>query len=108
MPARVSPDQVLAQAAGQYRGAGFDDSRVALLLAAGNVPSLTVTDLLHLLFQQGCVVAVKMNPVLAYLRPTMERLFADFNGQGDGSGSSTRQRTPVPTWRTTLASTGCT
>ena len=82
MPAGVSPDQVLAQAAGQYRGAGFDDSGVALLLAAGNVPSLTVTDLLHLLFQQGCVVAVKMNPVLAYLRPAMERIFADFTARG--------------------------
>ena len=82
MRSGVSAEQVLARAAAPYRGAGFDDAGVALLLAAGNVPSLTVTDLLHLLYGRGCVVAVKMNPVLAYLRPALERIFADFVDRG--------------------------
>jgi acyl-CoA reductase-like NAD-dependent aldehyde dehydrogenase len=82
MPPGMTPEQVRARAASAYRGAGFDGPGVALLLAAGNVPSLTVSDLLHLLYGQGCVVAVKMNPVLAHLRPVMERLFADFTARG--------------------------
>ena len=107
MPPGMSPEQVLAQAAAPYRGAGFDASGVALLLAAGNVANLTVSDLLYLLFHQGCVVAVKMNPVLAYLRPAMERLFAEFVEHG-WVRSWTRRRRPVRTWCTTRASTGCT
>lgn len=48
------------------------------MLAAGNGASPTVSDLVHLLFDQGCTVVVKMNPVLTYLRPAMERVFGRF------------------------------
>lgn len=78
LPAGTTEDQVRRDAAASYRGRGFTDSGVALLLGAGNMVLLVLTDLLHLLFERGCVVAVKMNPVLAYLRPTLERIFGEF------------------------------
>lgn len=82
MPPGRSVEQVRAGAAAAYRGAGFDRPGVALLLAAGNVASLVVTDVLHLLYGEGCVVAVKMNPVLGYARPAMERILAPFVTRG--------------------------
>ena len=74
--------QVRGRASEVYRDGDYPAPGVALLLAAGNVPSLLITDLLHLLFEQGCVVAVKMNPVLAYLRPHMEALFGELIDRG--------------------------
>jgi acyl-CoA reductase-like NAD-dependent aldehyde dehydrogenase len=74
----VSPAYARAAAGRAYRQGGFPQPGVALLLAAGNGASPTVSDLVHLLFDQGCTVAVKMNPVLAYLRPAMERVFSRF------------------------------
>ena len=39
-------------------------------------------DVVNLLYAEGCVVALKMNPVNAYLRPFFERIFADFVDRG--------------------------
>ena len=55
---------------------------MALLLAAGNLPCLPGMDALTLLFQRRCTVAMKLNPVNAYLRPFLERIFADFTAAG--------------------------
>ncbi|MEX2162498.1 MAG: aldehyde dehydrogenase family protein [Anaerolineales bacterium] len=49
-----------------YRQA-HPDGKVALVLGAGNVSSLTAGDFLHKLFVEGQVVLFKTNPVNAYL-----------------------------------------
>ncbi|MFE1951784.1 aldehyde dehydrogenase family protein [Streptomyces sp. NPDC059524] len=74
-------EQVLARAAGEYRGrAGA--SGVALVLGAGNVAAITPLDVLHKLYAEGQVVLAKMNPVNAYLRPHFEAVFAEFVERG--------------------------
>ncbi|WP_028805525.1 aldehyde dehydrogenase family protein [Streptomyces sp. 142MFCol3.1] len=77
----ITPEQVLAEAAGEYRGAAGRPA-VALVLGAGNVASITALDILHKLYAEGQVVLAKMNPVNAYLRPCFEQVFADFIGRG--------------------------
>ena len=78
----VTPDQVRAEAGSGYRDGGAETAGVALLLAAGNLPCLPGMDALTLLFQRRCTVAMKLNPVNAYLRPFLERIFADFTAAG--------------------------
>ncbi|MEZ5157216.1 MAG: aldehyde dehydrogenase family protein [Candidatus Nanopelagicales bacterium] len=77
----VTVDEVIDAAPATY-GDSPRPGGVTLLLAAGNAANLLVSDLLHLMFEQGCVVAVKMSPVLAFLRPHMETVFADFISGG--------------------------
>lgn len=48
---------------------------VCLVLGAGNVSTLIPQDFLYKLFIEGCVVAVKMNPVNDYLGPIFEEGF---------------------------------
>ncbi|WP_448322318.1 aldehyde dehydrogenase family protein [Streptomyces sp. CO7] len=74
-------EEVLARAAGEYRGRRADSS-VALVLGAGNVPAITPLDVLHKLYVEGQVVLAKMNPVNAYLRPHFEKVFAEFVHHG--------------------------
>jgi len=78
----VSAGEVRAQAASAYRGAGFRYSGVALVLAGGNFAFLPGTDVVHMLVAEGCTVALKLNPVNAYLRPYLARVFADFVDRG--------------------------
>jgi acyl-CoA reductase-like NAD-dependent aldehyde dehydrogenase len=78
----VTAQQVQADAARAYRGDGFENPGVALALGAGNFASLPVVDVVYLLYAEGCVVALKMNPVNAYLRPFFERIFVDFVDRG--------------------------
>ncbi len=64
----------------QNAGAGGSEGqtetgRVALVLGAGNVGVLPCADLLHKLFLEDQVVALKMNPVNAYLGPILEQGF---------------------------------
>lgn len=49
--------------------------KVALVLGAGNVPSIPPRDSLTKLFNEGKVVVLKMNPVNAYLGPFLEKAF---------------------------------
>ncbi|MET8100380.1 aldehyde dehydrogenase family protein [Streptomyces sp. NPDC005236] len=72
-----TPAQVLADAAGEYRGSAGRPG-VALVLGAGNVAAITALDILHKLYAEGQVVVAKMNPVNAYLRPHFEKIFAEF------------------------------
>lgn len=74
-------DEVLADAAGEYRGRAGRPA-VALVLGAGNVPAITPLDVLHKLYAEGHVVLAKMNPVNAYLRPRFETVFAEFIERG--------------------------
>ena len=78
----LTAKQVQADAARAYRGDGFENPGVALALGAGNVACLPAMDVVNLLYAEGCVVALKMNPVNAYLRPFFERIFADFIDRG--------------------------
>jgi acyl-CoA reductase-like NAD-dependent aldehyde dehydrogenase len=82
MQSGIAEEQVRAGAARAYRGEGFDNPGVALVLGAGNFAFLPATDVVHMLFGQGCVVALKLNPVNAYLQPFLERVFADFVEHG--------------------------
>ncbi|MFB6677425.1 aldehyde dehydrogenase family protein [Streptomyces sp. NPDC056390] len=77
----TTPDQVLARAAGEYRGRP-GESAVALVLGAGNVAAITPLDIVHKLYADGEVVLAKMNPVNAYLRPHFEHVFAEFVERG--------------------------
>ncbi|MEV0317321.1 aldehyde dehydrogenase family protein [Streptomyces sp. NPDC050658] len=74
-------ERVLTRAAGEYRGRAGAPA-VALVLGAGNVPSITPLDILHKLYAEGQVVLAKMNPVNAYLRPHFEAVFAEFMERG--------------------------
>ncbi|MFB6550754.1 aldehyde dehydrogenase family protein [Streptomyces sp. NPDC056405] len=74
-------EQVLARAAGEYRGRPGEPA-VALVLGAGNVPATTPLDILHKLYAEGQVVLAKMNPVNAYLRPHFEKVFTEFVERG--------------------------
>jgi acyl-CoA reductase-like NAD-dependent aldehyde dehydrogenase len=51
------------------------NARVVLVLGAGNVAMLPVADFLSLLFGEGHVVLLKMNPVNAYLGPIYQQAF---------------------------------
>ncbi|MFC7898463.1 aldehyde dehydrogenase family protein [Streptomyces sp. NPDC057381] len=74
-------EQVLARAAGEYRGRPGEPA-VALVLGAGNVPAITPLDVLHKLYAEGQVVLAKMNPVNACLRPHFEKVFTEFVERG--------------------------
>ncbi len=56
--------------------------RVVLVLGAGNVAALVPADFLYKLFVEGQVVALKFNPVNAYLGPVIERGFQSLIKRG--------------------------
>ncbi|MFI6966768.1 aldehyde dehydrogenase family protein [Streptomyces sp. NPDC050255] len=74
-------EQVLARAAGAYRGSPGAPA-VALVLGAGNVAAITPLDIVHKLYLDNQVVIAKMNPVNDYLRPHFEKVFAEFVDRG--------------------------
>ena len=53
----------------------YPAGRVGLVLGAGNIASIGPTDVLHKLFVEDQVVALKMNPVNEYLGPLIEHAF---------------------------------
>lgn len=56
--------------------------KVALVLGAGNISSIPFLDVLYKLYAHGEVVALKMNPVNAYLGAIFERAFAPLVADG--------------------------
>ncbi len=58
------------------------EGKVALVLGAGNVSSITPMDVLHKLLNEGAVCVVKMNPVNDYLGPLFEEIFATLRAYG--------------------------
>lgn len=52
--------------------------KVALVLGAGNINSISPLDSLYKLFNDGEVVMLKMNPVNDYLGPVLEDIFKPF------------------------------
>lgn len=78
----VSRERATGAAAAMYRGQGYADPGVALVLGAGNVGSITTLDILHMLYAEGSVCVVKMNPVNDYLSPYFARIFGEFVARG--------------------------
>ncbi|HET7902372.1 MAG TPA: aldehyde dehydrogenase family protein [Candidatus Nanopelagicales bacterium] len=78
----VTPAQAVDSAASPYRGRGFADPGVWLVLGAGNLGSITTFDILHVLYTEGSVAVVKMNPVNDYLSPFFARIFQEFVDAG--------------------------
>jgi acyl-CoA reductase-like NAD-dependent aldehyde dehydrogenase len=52
------------------------EGKLALVLGAGNIPSIAPTDALYKLFVEDEVVVLKMNPVNESMGPYLERAFA--------------------------------
>jgi len=63
-------------------GEGVRRPGVALVLGAGNVGTITTLDILHMLYTEGSVCVVKMNPVNDYLSPYYARIFGEFVERG--------------------------
>jgi acyl-CoA reductase-like NAD-dependent aldehyde dehydrogenase len=78
----VNAEQTRKGAVQQYRGAGYEDPGVSLVLGAGNVGTITTLDILDQMYAQGNVCVVKMNPVNDYLGPFYEKIFKDFIDRG--------------------------
>ncbi len=56
-----------------YRAAGPRPAKTVVVLGAGNVSAIPLTDTFSKLFQEGSVVLLKMSPVNDYLGPLFER-----------------------------------
>jgi Aldehyde dehydrogenase family len=56
-------------------GSSDESPSVALILGAGNVSSIPITDALTKIFQNNQAVLLKMNPVNEYIGPVLERGF---------------------------------
>ena len=69
----IAPTDLPDTQARAYRAKG--DGSVALVLGAGNVASIPVTDTLEQLFVHDRVVLLKLNPVNAYLEPFIREGF---------------------------------
>jgi hypothetical protein len=78
----ITPAQAVDTAASAYRGRGYSDPGVWLVLGAGNLGSITTFDILHVLYTEGSVAVVKMNPVNDYLSPFFARIFQEFVDAG--------------------------
>ena len=76
------PSTAVDGAAAMYRGQGYADPGVTLVLGAGNVGAITTLDILHMLYTEGSVCVVKMNPVNDYLSPYFSRIFGEFVERG--------------------------
>ena len=57
-----------------HQGQGHQ-GKVALVLGAGNIPSISMMDVITKMFNEGKVCLLKMNPVNAYLGPFIEEAF---------------------------------
>ncbi len=77
----VTPGNLSDTMASFYRQSD-PEGRVALVLGAGNISSITPLDMLYKLITEGQVCMVKMNPVNDYLGPVFEEIFGEFVDRG--------------------------
>ncbi len=68
--------QTLPETQASFYRQAAPEGRVALVLGAGNGPSIGPLDAVYKLFVEGQVVLLKMNPVNEYLAPFIEQAFA--------------------------------
>jgi aldehyde dehydrogenase (NAD(P)+) len=73
----VTPTNLVETMAPYYKQAA-PEGKVALVLGAGNIASLSIADVLHKLYTEGQVCLLKMNPVNDYLGVFFEEIFAAF------------------------------
>ncbi|NOZ93198.1 MAG: aldehyde dehydrogenase family protein [Acidobacteria bacterium] len=77
----VTPNDLSDTMAPFYRRSE-PEGRVALVLGAGNISSITPLDMLCKLMTEGQVCMVKMNPVNDYLGPVFEEIFGELVDRG--------------------------
>lgn len=77
----VSRRNLSASMASFYRQKN-PQSKVTLVLAAGNVSSIAPMDMLHKLLAEGSVCLMKMNPVNDGVGPILEEIFAPLRAYG--------------------------
>ncbi len=65
-----------------YRTAGSRPAKLVVVLGAGNVSAIPLTDTFTKLFHEGAVVLLKMSPVNEYLGPIFERALRSLIDQG--------------------------
>jgi hypothetical protein len=69
----VSQNQIFGDAPERLLREKSVEPKIELVLGAGNVSSIPVTDAMTKIFQDDCVVLLKMNPVNQYLGPLFEQ-----------------------------------
>ncbi len=72
----VTAEAVAGQVMPSHLTGAGEDPPIMLVLGAGNVSSIPMTDTLTKIFQDGYLVLLKMNPVNEYLGPIFERALA--------------------------------
>ncbi|MGI9430026.1 MAG: aldehyde dehydrogenase family protein, partial [Bythopirellula sp.] len=75
-PADSSSDALFGDGLQRIAGRANDQPEVTLVLGAGNVSSIPITDTLTKIMQDNQAVLLKMNPVNEYVGPIFERAFA--------------------------------
>ena len=79
MQPKVTSSTLNEQIAVEYQGQDRDhhtNGKVAVVLGAGNIGSISPLDALHKLFNENQVVMLKLNPVNDYLKPHLSAAFA--------------------------------
>lgn len=74
-------EELASYQARRYRDENFQGA-VSLILGAGNVSTISITDIVHKLLVENEVVLYKSNPVLEYLGPLLEKIFEPFVKEG--------------------------
>lgn len=72
----------LEPGASAQRRLGRGPARLALVLGAGNITSIPMTDVLHLMFAENSVVILKLNPVTSRLRSVFEQALGPLVQEG--------------------------
>ncbi|MFN7130556.1 MAG: aldehyde dehydrogenase family protein [Myxococcales bacterium] len=75
MQPSVTPENLAEHQAVYYKKPDHD-GKVALVLGAGNVPSIPALDVTTKMFNEGKACILKMNPVNEYVGPFIEKAFA--------------------------------
>ena len=81
MQSGVTPANLTEHTAQFYRNPP-PAGRVCAVLGAGNIGSIPPLDVLHKLYAEGQVVALKLSPVNDYLGPIYSEIFSDFIDRG--------------------------
>lgn len=76
MPAGVTEESMFGDCLRKATGCAGQEPAITLVLGAGNVSSIPITDALTKIFQQNEAVLLKMNPVNEYVGPIFEKAFA--------------------------------
>lgn len=72
----VTEEKLASSRAGFYKRPKHD-GRVVLVLGAGNIAAIPAMDIITMMFNEGKVCLLKMNPVNAYIGPYIEEAFAE-------------------------------